>query len=224
MTLRQPEPDPTEVVGTSARLSQSQGQTVLWATLALAPLSSSSVHAEREWVKMFPQSSTINAAIPDVAKEKPARAPQALPKTAHQLTALQAFFGLSKTQLAQLCGVQRQTVYDWLAGNFEAEGGNARRLAKLFGITEFSKKAGARPLSGRDLLRPLSDGTTLLAQLASEDATAEGIACLAMQFEQGSAAKDQTAAAIRTRLGWQRESAEATARNLDANLDDFTDG
>lgn len=214
------------VMSTSLPASQLQGKRVLLATLALvAPLSSPSKRAELEWLQMFPQSSTISSASPEVRLVKSLQAPRVLPSTAEQLTLLQAFFALSKTQLAQVCGVQRQTIYDWFAGNFEAEGNNERRVAQLFGIARDMKAEGAQPLSARDLTRALSDGTSILSRLTAADASTERVRAVVAQLQEGrSGARANTAAAVRERLGWKPISDETAARNLDSNLDDFTDG
>lgn len=184
-------------------------------------MSSPNSHAEQAWLRMFPQSSTVSLAVRDVRSAKSSRAPRVLPSTAEQLTRLQSFFALSKTQLAQVCGVQRQTIYDWFAGNFEAEGNNARRVAQLFGIAREMKAGGAQPLSARDLARALSDGTTILSLLAAADASPERVGAVVEQLEK---ARSGTAAAARERLGWKSISDEGAARNLDINLDDFIDG
>lgn len=216
-----------QTASTSPRSSQLQGQRVLWATLALAaaPVSSSSSQAEYEWLPMFPQSSTVSSGAPDVRPAKPQRVPYVLPITAEQLTLLQGFFALSKTQLAQVCGVQRQTIYDWFAGNFEAEGNNARRVAQLFGIAKDLRAAGVRSLSARDLTRILSDGTTILNLLGADRVSPDVVRAVLAQLQEGGYATHvTTAAATRERLGWQPASDESAERNLEANLDDFVDG
>jgi len=212
----------TQSVTTTLRSSQSKAQRVLFTALAfVAPMSSPNSHAEQAWLGMFPQSSTVSLAVRDVRSAKSSRAPRVLPSTAEQITRLQSFFALSKTQLAQVCGVHRQTIYDWFAGNFEAEGNNARRVAQLFGIAREMKAGGAQALSARDLSRALSDGTTILSLLAAADASPERVGAVVAQLEK---ARSGTAAAARERLGWKSISDEAAARNLDINLDDFIDG
>lgn len=212
---------------TSLRLSQSPGRRALWATHALvaAPVSSSSSQAEYELLPMFPQSSTVISGAPDVRPAKAQRTPHVLPVTAEQLRLLQGFFALSKTQLAQICGVQRQTIYDWLAGNFEAEGNNARRVAQLFVIAKALKAAGARALSARDLTRRLSDETTILSLLGADPVSPDAVLAVLVQLQEaGHITHANSASATRERLGWQPTSKERAERNLEANLDDFVDG
>ncbi|HMA97652.1 MAG TPA: hypothetical protein VKP30_33435, partial [Polyangiaceae bacterium] len=118
----------------SGQFRSSASPVVPQAAMVLAfvvPMSSSNARPEDCWAPVFEQSSSIyNSPF----REKPrTRVPvdELLPLTAERLAAVQSFFGLSKTQLAQVCRVQRQTIYDWYAGNFEAEGDNASRLRRL---------------------------------------------------------------------------------------------
>jgi len=226
MMSRPQEVPATQSASTSLRSSPLQGQRVLLTTLALvAPLSSSSSRAEHEWLRMFPQSSTVSSSAPDVRSTKSFQTRRVLPNTAEQLTLLQAFFALSKTQLAQICRVQRQTIYDWFAGNFEAEDNNARRVAQLFGIARDVKAAGAQPLSARDLTRGLTDGSTILSLLAADDASSDRVGSVVAQLEEArSVTRANTANTARERLGWKPISDESAERNLDINLDEFSDG
>jgi hypothetical protein len=114
---------------------------------------------------------------------------------------------------------------DWFAGDFEAEGANGRRLAQLFALAGDAKTAGVRPLSARDLTRTLSDGTTILGLLAADQLDPDPVRAILTQFaEVGHATRLRTAAAARERHGWRPISEGAAERNLEANLDDFTDG
>jgi transcriptional regulator with XRE-family HTH domain len=186
------------------------------AALALAlavPLSSSSARPEEHWAAVFPQYSTV------LSDDQP------LPLTAERLAAVQTLFGLSKTQLARVCGVSRQTVYDWYAGNFEAEGANAQRLAHLYDIAEKLQLAGCRPLSARNVLRALASGNTLLEMLASDVVDRDEVGAVVAQLERATLSqRSRGAAAIRERLGWPPTSKESAEAILEANLEDFVDG
>lgn len=216
-----PQPAYSHTLKTSSARSQA-----LLATLALAvPLSSSSTRAEEKWVSMFPQSSTVHAFLPDVRVAKRSNAPRPLPATAEQLALVQTFFSLSKTQLASVCGVQRQTVYDWYARSFEAAGDNARRLAKIFKIVQRLQTAEPSPLSARLLKRPLESGASLLVMLSAPDLHADEIASVVTQLQAANETmRSRGAAGIRARLGWPARSQEAGQKNLEANLEDFVDG
>jgi DNA-binding XRE family transcriptional regulator len=198
------------------------------AALALAlavPLSSPSVRPEEQWARVFPQYSTVLSSLQEGSPTRGTHAPRVLPHTAEQLATVQTVFGLSKTQLAQVCGVQRQTVYDWYAGNFQAEGNNERRLARLFDIAEKLQAAGRRPLSARVVTRALGSGNSLLALLTDEDADRDEIGAVVAQLEEATAAmRSRGASATRDRLGWKATSTESAEENLESNLDDFVDG
>jgi len=194
--------------------------------LALAvPMSSSSARPEDCWARVFDQSSSVyNSPF----SEKPTariEVQDVLPVTAELLAAVQSFFGLSKTQLAQVCRVQRQTIYDWYAGSFEAEGDNARRLTRLYNLAEGLRSEGREPLSTRVVRRALSSGNTLLDLLAGDDVRLVEVAGVVAQLDQAtSERRTRSAAAARERLGWGPTTEEAAARNLEANLEDVADG
>jgi DNA-binding XRE family transcriptional regulator len=148
-----------------------------------------------------------------------------MPSTAEQLAGVQSFFGLSKTQLAQVCKVQRQTVYDWYAGNFEAEGRNARRLAELYGIIEQLRRDGRKPLPSRVVARALLSGSSLLDLLSSSEVDSAAVGAIVAQLDETAASlRSRGAAAMRERLGWPASSSEVTDANLETNLNDFVDG
>lgn len=195
-------------------------------TLVLvAPLSSSSLVAEEHWAKMFPQSSTVFATHPDVQPAKAGAAPRALPATAKQLAVIQSFFGLSKTQLAKACKVQRQTVYDWYAGKFEAEGANARRLAELFAIARGLEEGGRRPLSAKLVRRALASGLTLLDLLTAEVIDADKVVRVFSALDaQNAQRRAKGAVALRERLGWARPTTQSENESLEDNLDTLVDG
>lgn len=188
-------------------------------------LSSSSTHPEKDWVLVFLQSTTTCV---DLVEYPPFEAPydaHVLPPTAEQLAAVQTCFGLSKTQLAQVCKVQRQTIYDWYAGNFQAEGDHARRLAVLFGIAGSLRNEGHRPLSARMASRVLSSGSTLLDLLSEDDIDGKEVAAIVAQLDQATViVRSHGAAAVRERLGWPPIAEKSADETLDSNLDDFVDG
>lgn len=215
-------PEPT---GSDIRYER-QAQSVVPTALVLmlsVPLSSSSPHPEKDWVQVFAQYSTPHSF--GEYSTKGSRKHHALPVTAEQLAAVQTFFGLSKTQLARVCKVQRQTIYDWYAGRFEAEGNHARRLARLYGVAERLRSDGFRPLSVRVVARALSSGNTLLDLLSADDVDGQEVGGIVAQLDEGTKiARARSAEAIRVRLGWAPTSEESGAKNLEANLDEVVDG
>lgn len=121
--------------------------------------------------------------------------------------------------------VQRQTIHDWYAGNFEAEADNARRLARLYGLVQSQRAEGRMPLSARMVKRSLSSGNTLLELLTSDEVQENEIRAVVAQLDQTTSQhRARGAAATRELLGWGSPSEETGASNLDANLEDFADG
>ena len=193
--------------------------------LMLSSLSSSSTRPEDYWAAVFYQSTTTLGSVPDTVGLKGGRSHQVMPSTAEQLAGVQSFFGLSKTQLAQVCKVQRQTVYDWYAGNFEAEGRNARRLAELYGIIEQLRRDGRKPLPSRVVARALLSGSSLLDLLSTTEVDGAAVGAIVAQLDETAASmRSRGAAAMRERLGWPASSSEAVDANLETNLNDFVDG
>lgn len=79
-----------------------------------------------------------------------------------------ASLSLNKTQLADVLGVSRPTLYDWLDGK-EPNASNAQRLTALLRLLANAGVTSASPLSPRFLRQSLSEGgTPLLAALSAE--------------------------------------------------------
>ena len=158
----------------------------------------------------------------DVVTEK--RPVQPLPSTAEQLAAVQSALGLNNSQLADVCAVKRQTIYDWYAGNFAAEGANAARLAQLYRVVTTLRNAGLRSVPLRTVDKPLADGGTLLSLLCAEELNAAAIRGAVAQIQSTSGAPKESARAQRERLGLAPLSEEQRQANLDSILDYFADG
>jgi len=171
--------------------------------------------------ELFPQSSSVNPNNSAMTKSP------ALPlrSTGEQLAAVQSALGLNKSQLAAVCRVKRQTIYDWYAGNFEAEGSNAQRLAKLYRVATLLRRAGVQPLPMRVVEKQLPSGNSLLALLCEDDVDPTQIrgAVLQLQLVPGATVKE-SARAQRERLGWAPLSEEQRQAQLEVNLDSLRDG
>lgn len=189
------------------------------------PVSSSTARPEDSWASVFDQSTSVYNSPVSERLRPVAPVERVVPLTAEQLGAVHSFFGLSKTQLAQVCQVQRQTIYDWYASNFEAEGKNAGRLLSLYTLVETLRAEGRGPLSARVVKRPLASGATLLELLTRDDIpNVEVVGVVARLDQATSQLRTQSAAATLNRLGWGAPSRDTTTKTLSANLDDFTDG
>lgn len=72
--------------------------------------------------------------------------------------------GFSKRQLAELFGVSRQAIYDWLKGG-NISGENASRLSKLAGLLQEAAPDTRRPLYHGFTTQPLADGVPSILEL-----------------------------------------------------------
>ncbi len=173
------------------------------------------------WAKQFPQSSSVRPTEADVIRV-PLRV---LPGTAEQLAAIQRVFGLNKTQLADVCNVQRQTIYDWFGAKFEAEGDNARRLAALYQLAHMVRAERAAPLAPKAVERTLNNGGTLLDLLRAPSVDTANVREAVAQIS--AVVQAQTGIntrAQRERLGWRPLGEEERAAQLESNLDDILGG
>lgn len=190
-------------------------------------LTSPDVCAELHWANFFPQSSGLHSDPPgaELILAGHAREPSLLPTTAEQLGRVQAFFGLSKSLLAKACRVQRQTIYDWYAGNFEAEGENAERLQQLWRLTERLRANGLESVPSAMVQRKRHDGSSLAALLVAGQLDESAVERLCHQLGAATTQRrERGAAALRRRLGWKDADDESRAEALTSNLDSFVDG
>jgi DNA-binding LacI/PurR family transcriptional regulator len=90
-------------------------------------------------------------------------------------------FGLNMTELAQILGVSRPTVYSWINGSDPKELGAKSLISKLSGYVETLRAGGItksdvlarQPVSeGRSLIDLLKSGKDVTAVVASIKATA----------------------------------------------------
>jgi hypothetical protein len=170
---------------------------------------------------LFPWSSSVIPNDAPLMRQSVSR----LPSTGEQLAAVQSTFGLNKSQLADVCAVQRQTIYDWYAGKFEAEGDNARRLGELYRLVKTIRQVGIQPLQLRAVERNLPGGSTLLAMLKSRELAIGPIQAFMSQLQPASVpSKKESALAQRERLGWPALSEEQRTEQLEANIDYFANG
>ena len=88
--------------------------------------------------------------------------------TAEQIALVVHTLGFGKRQLAEIFGVSRQAIYDWLrGGNVRDE--NADRLEKLARLVLAVSGDTRRPLYHRFMTRPLAEGERSLLDLLCAD-------------------------------------------------------
>ena len=103
----------------------------------------------------------------NVAESSDLRAVLSLP-IADQAREVLAALSLNKTQLAEVLGVSRPTLYDWLEGK-EPNASNAQRLTTLLRILSAAGVTGSSPLNARFVRQALNEqGTPLLELLRAE--------------------------------------------------------
>lgn len=158
----------------------------------------------------------------DVSRRLSGETPvQPPPSTGEQLAAVQSAFGLNKSQLAGVCAVKRQTIYDWYAGIVEAEGANAARLAQMYRVVTTLRSAGLRSVPSRSLDKLLAGGGTLLRLLCAEELNAGAIREAVGQVQAASGAPKESARSQLERLGFTPLTAEQEREQLESNLDYF---
>ena len=208
------------IVDSTARTPPRSAPAPLAVAAVALPLAMSSPQVVPEvlWAGLFPQSSSVR---PTSADPSPWHA-RALPSSGEQLALVQQMFALNKTQLAEACLVQRQTIYDWYAAKFEAEGDNARRLGTLYRLARSFKERGHPPLAPKAAERQLENDGSLLDLLRASHVDAQRIRHAAVQLRAVMPPPTATSAREqRERLGWRPRSEQQRADQLASNLDDI---
>ena len=86
-----------------------------------------------------------------------------------QMREVLAALALNKSQLAEVLGVTRPTLYDWFDGK-EPNPGNAERLASLLGLLARSGITSTTPLNAKFVRKPLDEKIpSLLDELTAEN-------------------------------------------------------
>jgi hypothetical protein len=103
---------------------------------------------------------------------------------ADQAREVLAALSLNKTQLADVLGVSRPTLYDWLDGK-EPNASNAQRLVTLLRLLTGAGITSASPLSPRFLRQALSEGGTKLLDALSAESIDEQLVLSLMREAKG---------------------------------------
>jgi len=85
-----------------------------------------------------------------------------------QLREVSAALSLNKSLLAQIMGVSRPTLYEWLEGN-PPSAANTSRLTRLVQLLSGSGVSGSAPLNARFVRQPLGLGRPSLVELLSQE-------------------------------------------------------
>ena len=183
--------------------------------------SSPSVDPVGAWLVQFPITSSVRG--PEVAYRPP---PPVIParQTAEKLAYVQSRFGLNKTQLAEACQVRRQTIYDWYAGNFEAEGKNAHRLNELYRIALSIERDFPRPVPAKLSAKTLANRKSLAALLSTRAPKQVAIRSAVGELMNVASSRRPSLAQRRAALGVSSPSSSERRKNLSENLDDILDG
>jgi transcriptional regulator with XRE-family HTH domain len=164
-------------------------------------------------------------------RSSPAPAPEALAEgtrptmrqavlrmsSADQAREVMAGLNLNKTQLAEVLGVSRPTLYDWLEGK-EPNAANAQRLTGLVRILVNAGVTAADSISPRFVRESLNDGEPSLLEMLTADTLDE--ARVAKVLAEAKLLEDETHGTRAARedrlrtLGFEEPSAEQRKENL----------
>jgi len=86
-----------------------------------------------------------------------------------QLSALQKYFGLSKSDLARILHVTRPALYAWFDGTSEPSAENAQRIKVLCSLVDTAVAENCRPLFHAYIERPVASFTRSLLEALSEN-------------------------------------------------------
>jgi len=141
--------------------------------------------------------------------------------SADQAREVMAGLNLNKTQLAEVLGVSRPTLYDWLDGK-EPNAANAQRLTALVRILSSAGVTAADSISPRLMREALNDGEPSLLELLKADTLDE--ARIAKLLAEAKALQDAAEGARVARedrlraLGFEEPTPEQRKANLALNV------
>jgi hypothetical protein len=159
-------------------------------------------------------------AVSEGAGKRTRRAAMRMSSTDQALEVLAAL-SLNKTVLAEMLGVSRPTLYDWLEGK-EPNAANARRLTTLVQLLADAGVTAADALSPRFVRESLDDGQPALLDLLKEHTLDEPrIAKVLAEAKilEDDAERSRVAREDRLRaLGFEEPTAEQRKSNLALNV------
>jgi DNA-binding transcriptional regulator YiaG len=141
--------------------------------------------------------------------------------SADQANEVMAALNLSKTQLAEVLGVSRPTIYDWLDGK-EPNTANAQRLIRLVQLLANAGVTAADSIRPRFVRESLNDGEPSLLELLKADTVDE--VRVAKVLAEAKALQDDAEGARVARedrlraLGFEEPTTEQRKENLAINV------
>ena len=138
-----------------------------------SPLRYVDVMAPLWWSGNADSSSTVLQPVPGPLPDPPRDDGYGLVSTEDQIALVVHSLGFSKRQLAEVFGVSRQAIYDWLKGGNVSED-NAERLLKIARLVAEISATTKRPLHHRFTTRSLSEGEPSLLDMLRAEAWDEG--------------------------------------------------
>lgn len=169
---------------------------------------------------LFYQEAVLGQSLPQAAAKDERASVQRL-SPADQVREVMAALSLNKTQLAEVLGVSRPTLYDWLEGK-EPNDANAQRLVKLVQLLRNANVAATESISSRFVRQPLNEGKPSLLDLLTADTFDEPrVARVLKEAKELEAAVQAKQEANQQRLrdrGFAEPSDEQRKENLALNM------
>jgi DNA-binding XRE family transcriptional regulator len=209
------------VMSTASRVG-APGQFAVMVVSIVSTLDPSAAAIQR-WSHCFPESTSLAAApeAPAARVEIPAPRPDA----AEQVRDVLRLLGLTKTQLAEVCGVSRQTLYDWMGDRFTPDGEHASRLHELHELSLLLPRHGFAPLRARLLTEAVTPDGSVLELLRRPELDLRRLREVVVTLGQRSAELDaHSARGTRERHGVTERDRAAEAQVLAQNVDDVQPG
>jgi len=211
--------DSVQILGEPSQRTVRHGP-IAFAILESASTFNTGTGALHRWGLYFPQSTALfSLAEPELRRS----AILARPIPANErIRDILRYLGLTKTQLKDICGVSRQTLYDWLGGKFVPDVDNGARLHEIHKAALVVPQRARKPLRAAVLTQPILGAENLLDLLRKPrldlGVLQEAIALLA---ERSGHLENRSANALRERLGFSSVKPESQDQVLAENADDL---
>jgi DNA-binding transcriptional regulator YiaG len=177
----------------------------------------------QKWSNYFPQSTTkvLSASY----MEAPVRRDKstAKPLASECIRDVLRYLSLTKTQLKDVCGISRQTLYDWLSNRFEPDKVNAERLQRVNEVAQLVPKLSPYPIRSSLLTQAVFRDESLLDMLQKQTLDMYSLKQAVTELIHRSAAiEERSARALRSRLGFEKLDDSTEVENLERNLKEFS--